>query len=126
MRVFVANAFRRLQRNERIQDATLCDAIARAERGLIDAGLGAGLIKQRVARKGQGRSGGFRTVIAYRAGERSVYIYGFAKSRQANNGDADVRDLAAYGGLLLSLDEDGIESVIIADELKEIECHDET
>ena len=48
----------------------LCDAIARAERGLVDADLGGGLIKQRVARRGGGRSGGYRTVIAYR--ERGV------------------------------------------------------
>jgi len=39
-------------------DDRLCEAVERAESGLIDANLGGGLIKQRVARLGQGRSGG--------------------------------------------------------------------
>ena len=80
------------------------------------------LIKQRVARKGRGRSGGFRTIIAYRTAERSVFIYGFAKSRQANLNAADQRDLADYGGMLLRLDDDGIETIVAGDELKEIAC----
>ncbi len=122
MRVFVTKAFRRFQRKEGIDALALCEAVARAERGIIDADLGAGLIKQRVARKGRGRSGGFRTIIAYRTAERSVFIYGFAKSRQANLNAADQRDLADYGGMLLRLDDDGIETIVAGDELKEIAC----
>jgi hypothetical protein len=38
-------------------------AIDRADRGLIDADLGGGLIKQRVARSGQGKTGGYRTIV---------------------------------------------------------------
>jgi hypothetical protein len=37
-----------------------------------------GVIKQRVARPGQGRSGGYRVLVAYRAGHRAVFLYGFA------------------------------------------------
>jgi hypothetical protein len=51
---------------------------------LVDADLGGGVIKQRVARPGQGRSGGFRVLIAYRARTRSVFLFGFAKSERAN------------------------------------------
>ncbi len=122
MRVFVTKAFRRFQRKERIDDAALCEAVARAERGIIDADLGRGLIKQRVARKGYGRSGGFRTIIAYRMAERSVFMFGFAKSRQTNLNAADERDLADYGRMLLGLGDDGIETIVAGDELKEIEC----
>ncbi|GIK97818.1 MAG: hypothetical protein BroJett029_20270 [Alphaproteobacteria bacterium] len=64
MRVFVTRQFGRFARSERMADDRLCVAIARAESGLIDADLGGGLIKQRVARPGQGRSGGYRTVVA--------------------------------------------------------------
>ena len=66
MQIFKTKVFRRFQRKEGINDAALCAAIERAESGLIDADLGHGLIKQRVAREGSGRRGGFRTVIAYR------------------------------------------------------------
>jgi hypothetical protein len=75
-------------RKEGVTDDGLCDAVARAERGLIDANLGSGVIKQRVPRPGQGRSGGFRTLIAFKAAERSVFLFGFAKNDQ-DNIDAD-------------------------------------
>ena len=84
MRVFKSNRFHRFARKEKISDAMLCEAIERAERGLIDADLGAGLIKQRVARPGAGRSGGYRTLIFFRAETRAVFAFGFAKSDLAN------------------------------------------
>lgn len=71
MRVFVTKSFRRFQRKGDIKDAALSDAVERAERGLIAADLGGGLIKQRVARPGKGKSDGFRTIIAYRSGQRA-------------------------------------------------------
>jgi hypothetical protein len=84
VRVFKTRSVGRFCRSEGIGDAQLADAIARAERGLVDASLGGGLIKQRVARKGQGRSGGWRTLIAYRAGDRAVFLFGFAKNQSEN------------------------------------------
>jgi len=64
LRIFRTKGFGRFQRKDDIDDAALREAIARAERGLIDANLGHGLIKQRVARRGEGKRGGFRTIIA--------------------------------------------------------------
>jgi len=76
--------FGRFARREGIADSSLLEAIARADREIIDADLGGGLIKQRVARKGQGRSGGYRTIIAYRERDRAFFILGFAKSGREN------------------------------------------
>jgi hypothetical protein len=84
VRVFKTRDFARFARKEGIDAKHLCEAIDRAERGLIDADLGGGVIKQRVARPGQGRSGGFRTLIAYRDGKLAIFIYGFAKSARDN------------------------------------------
>ena len=84
MHVYLTKWMARFVRHEKIAHADLLEAIARAERGLIDADLGGCLIKQRVARKGKGRSGGYRTLIAYRRGDRAVFVFGFAKSRQEN------------------------------------------
>jgi hypothetical protein len=58
VRIFKTKLFARFARRERIADASLREAVERAGRGLVDADLGGGLIKQRVAREGQGRSGG--------------------------------------------------------------------
>lgn len=81
MRVLVTKVFARFARAEGVGDDKLREAIERADKGLIDAALGGGLIKQRLARAGQGRSGGFRTVIAFRQADRAVFLYGFAKKR---------------------------------------------
>ncbi len=84
MKVFKTKWFARYARHELIADASLREAIARAERGLVDADLGGGLFKQRVARRGQGRSGGFRVIVAYRSKGRAVFLLGFAKAEREN------------------------------------------
>lgn len=97
MRVFKTRGFARFARRQRIADASLYEAIRRADQGLVDADLGGGVIKQRVARPGQGRSGGYRVLIAYRRNARAVFVFGFAKSEQANIDDdelATLRDIA--------------------------------
>ncbi len=84
MRIFKNAWFERFSRKEGISDAALVEAIERAEKGLIDADLGGGVLKQRVARLGQGKSKGYRTIILFRQGDRAVFAFGFAKSTKAN------------------------------------------
>lgn len=98
MKIFKTKWLARFARRERIADKSLSEAIKRADRGMIDADLGGGLIKQRVARPGQGRSGGYRMMVAYRAKGRAVFLYGFAKN-ELDNIDPDelqsLREIAA-------------------------------
>jgi hypothetical protein len=93
MRVFKTKWFVRFARKERIEDAALSEAVKRAEAGLIDADLSGGVIKQRVARQGQGKSGGFRTLIAYRAGKLAIFVYGFDKNDRENITDGELETL---------------------------------
>ena len=74
MQVYKTKGFARFARRQRIDDDALCEAISRAEQGLIDADLGGGVIKQRVPRPGQGRSGGYRTIVFYRKQARAVFV----------------------------------------------------
>jgi hypothetical protein len=120
MRVYKIKGFARFQRRERIADRALVEALLAAERGLVDADLGGGLIKQRVARPGQGKSGGFRTLIAYRRGERAVFLFGFAKNERANIDDDELEEWRHVGRLYLALDERKIEAAITAQELTEV------
>jgi len=71
MRIFKTKPYARFASDEGIVDAELRDAISRADKGLIDADLGGGVIKQRLARRGQGRSGGFRSIVVFRRGDRA-------------------------------------------------------
>jgi hypothetical protein len=120
VRLYKLKAFARFQRRERIADEALEKAVKSAEDGLVDADLGGGLIKQRVARPGHGKSGGFRTIIAYRRGGRAVFLYGFAKSERENLDDDELAYWQRVGRAYLGLDGDGMEAAIAADELIEV------
>jgi hypothetical protein len=125
VRVFATKVFARFARKERLDDSRLYDAIARAERGSIDANLGSNLIKQRVARRGGGRSGGYRTVIAYRASQRSVFLYGFAKSERDNIDDRELDALKKLAKHYLAYSDAQIATALEQMELREVVCDDE-
>lgn len=101
MPTYKTKIFARFARREGLTDASLIEAIERAARGLVDADLGGGLIKQRVARAGEGKRGGFRTLIAYRSGDVAVFLYGFAKSDRSNVADDEERDFRELGNAWL-------------------------
>lgn len=122
MRVYKVKVFARFQRRERITDEALCAAIANAEAGLVDADLGGGLIKQRVARPGQGKRGGYRTVIAFRRRERAFFLFGFAKSARANIDDDELATLKRRAAGLLNAAEEALETMVADDELTEVDC----
>jgi hypothetical protein len=120
MRVFKTKAFARFARRERIDDAALADAVRRAERGQIDADLGGGIIKQRVPRPGSGRSGGFRSVIAYQAHEMSVFLYGFAKNERDNITNDELKNLRKAARFYFGLSCEDLGTAVAAGTLMEI------
>lgn len=109
MRIFLNAWFERFARKENISDASLRDAVERAESGRIDADLGGGVVKQRVARAGQGRSGGFRTIILYLKSERAFFVYGFAKSDLANISGKDEAGFKKAAQHVFALTEDQLD-----------------
>ncbi|MBA4050822.1 MAG: addiction module toxin RelE [Erythrobacter sp.] len=86
-----------------MSDAKLVASIDQAEQGLIDADLGGGLIKQRVARQGEGKSGGYRTLVFFRHEDRAVFAFGFAKSGKANLNAIELRTYKRAAGIMLGL-----------------------
>lgn len=90
MRIFKARLFAKFAKRQRIADSTLREAVERAGRGLVDADLGGGVIKQRVARPGEGRRGGYRTLIAIRHRAFAVFLFGFAKNERDNIDDEEL------------------------------------
>jgi hypothetical protein len=125
VRIFKTRWLARFARRQRIEDRSLIEAIARAGRGLIDADLGGGIIKQRVARPGQGRSGGHRMLIAYRAGDRAVFLYGFAKNERDNIDADELVTLREIGGAWLDAAPRRIERALSEKTLEEVTGGDE-
>jgi hypothetical protein len=120
IRVFKTKWFARFARNDRVSDTSLLEAIDRAERGIIDADLGGGLIKQRVARTGQGRSGGYRMLVAYMGHKRAVFLYGFAKNERDNIAPAELASLRELAASWLAADQARIAAAIAANALQEV------
>ncbi len=120
VRIFKAKPFARFAQRERIKDSVLRNAVERAEKGLVDADLGGGVIKQRVARPGQGRSGGYRTFIAFRRGTRAIFVYGFAKNERDNIDDKDLITLRKAAERWLGATDTKIEIEVSLGNLQEI------
>ena len=82
--VYKNKSFARFARKAGITDTDLRKAAQLANEGLIDADLGGGVIKQRIARAGEGKSGGSRSIILFKRNSRAVFVYGFEKKDLAN------------------------------------------
>ncbi len=124
MKVFKTKWFDRFSRKNGIDDRSLREAIERAENGLIDADLGGGVIKQRIARKGQGRSGGYRTIILFKQGNRSFFVYGFAKSDQENIEKSDEECFKELAINLLNISESHLAELIAKGDFMEV-CNEQ-
>lgn len=124
MRTFKTKPFARFARREGIGDGALCDAVERIVNGLVDADLGGGVIKQRVARPGQGRSGGVRALLVLRRGECAFLVHGFAKSDRENLRQTELAAVRALADEMLGLDEAGVEAMLANGAISEVNCND--
>lgn len=99
MRIFKTPGFAKWAKKENVTDKVIKKAVGEMQKGLIYAELGDGLCKQPIARPGQGKRGGHRTLIAFKKDDRSVFVFGFSKSDCENINEQDekkYRDLAQF------------------------------
>ena len=122
MATYTTRWFDRWARKQGLTTPSLCAAVREMTEGLVDADLGGGLFKKRIGRPGQGKSGGYRTLVATNKGDRWVFVFGFPKSERSNidkdEGEA-LRKLAAH---LLSLTAQDLTMAQSAGELIEVDC----
>lgn len=115
--------FARWQAGEKLSDAALCKAVKEMEAGLIDADLGGFLYKKRVARPGGGKSGGYRTLLSARMGDRYVFLHGFPKRDKANISLSEKKALQFAGKVFLELSGEALLQALKSGVL--VEVHDE-
>ena len=75
-------------------------------------GLGQGLFKVRVARKGQGKSGGFRDIIFWEDGTHSIAVYQFAKGDSENINDEQLAYFKELADNFKKLTEDDVSKLL--------------
>ncbi|SDE50125.1 type II toxin-antitoxin system RelE/ParE family toxin [Rhodospira trueperi] len=105
MRIFATREAARFLRREGLSGDSIRAAVDELNQGLVHADLGGGLVKQRIARPGSGKRGGYRAVLAFRARERAVLLYVFPKSGQASLSKREKSALAKLAAELLRLDD---------------------
>jgi len=124
VRIFKNKPFARFARKAGLDDGELRKAVDDATKGLVDADLGGGLLKQRIARAGGGKSGGFRTIIIFRAGDRAFFVHGFAKNERDNIRDDELAAFKMLAAQLLAYDDAALVAVLAAGVLMEVKGND--
>ncbi|MCA3740045.1 type II toxin-antitoxin system RelE/ParE family toxin [Phenylobacterium sp.] len=125
MSVYKTKEFSRFARKADLKSADLLDAAKAVASGQWDADLGGGVFKQRIARDGGGKSGGFRTIILFKVGGHSFFVHGFAKNEKANISPKELKALKALAATFLALDLSAIETAKSAGEIAEVTIDDE-
>jgi len=120
VRVFKSKPFTRDAKKFGLKDADLLEAVAAAEQGLVDADLGGGVVKQRIAREGAGKSGGFRTIILLKSGEIAFFVFVFAKNERPNIKKTELTAFKELASVMLALDELALTKAVAAGSLIEV------
>ena len=121
MAVYKTRWFDRWARKEGLASPSLCAAVQEMMQGLVDADLGGGLVKKRIGRPGQGKSGGYRTLVATNKGNRWVFVFGFPKNERSNIDKDETEALKKLAAHLLSLAAQAPAKALIAGELIEVD-----
>jgi len=124
MRVFKTKQFARFLVQEGISEVLLCEAVNRAITGLIDADLGGSVIKQRIAREGQGRSSGYRSIVLFRRDDRAIFAYGFAKNARQNIGQSELKAFRKLADVMLAFDGKELQAAINNGTITEVMCYE--
>lgn len=122
-RVFKTCHFTRWMRKAPLTDEALCTAVSEMNAGLIDADLGGGVVKKRVALPGRGKSGSARTLVATNKGNRWFFIFGFEKNERANINKKELEALQDIASDLLRLNSKQLDAHIDIEAIQEI-CHE--
>jgi hypothetical protein len=118
--IYKTRSFARWVKREGLADRDLCDAVVEMQKGLIDARLGGGLIKKRVARSGHGKRGGYRVILASNLGDRWVFMFRFAKNERDNVDDDELRLMKRLASAFLEMDDRMLRQALTSGEILEI------
>lgn len=117
MPIYKNKWFHRWATREGLSDHALGAAVEEMAAGLFEVDLGGGLLKKRIAKVGQGKSGGFRTLVVTNRGDRWVFVFGFSKNDRANIDKDEQVALKRLAEHLLGLPSDAMTKAEAAGEL---------
>ncbi|MBI2802706.1 MAG: type II toxin-antitoxin system RelE/ParE family toxin [Gammaproteobacteria bacterium] len=112
--------FNRWARKHGLGDVALLEAVKEMKNGLFEAEFGGHLFKKRIARQGQGKRGGFRTLVATNKNNLWFFVYGFAKNERSNIDSDEEAALKKLAATLLTMSAAALVNALKADELIEV------
>ena len=118
--VFKTKEFAKFARKSDLGDAELLQAAESLSAGHWDAVLGGGVFKQRIARQGGGKSGGFRAIVVFKSGADCFFVYGFAKNQKSNLTLRELKALKKLAAVLLGLQAEALAKALAAGEISEV------
>ena len=121
MRIFKSIWFSRFADKEGITDSELREIANQLEAGQAGADLGGGVYKVRVARPGEGKSGGYRVIVFFRSEEKTFYHYAYRKSVRDNIDEKELRFFRKLAKRYLAMTEGQLTEAVKAREFEEIE-----
>jgi len=120
VRIFKNKAFNKWAQGEGLDDQRLFAAALEVAEGVVEASLGKKIFKKRIALKGRGKSGSFRTIIAFQQGSHLYYIFGFAKNARSTVKNKALRDLQDLAKVYFALTDKQLDEAVTARKLFEV------
>ena len=120
MRIFKNKSFHRFAKKEDITDSELKETVKLLESGQYYADLGGFVYKMELARKGEGKHGGFRTIVVFKSEFRTFFLFGFPKSEMSNIGEKTLKAYKEQAKNILSMSDENIKYLLKIKNLMEI------
>lgn len=120
MRIFKTKRFAKWAKKEGLADKMLVQAVEEMGQGLVDADLGGHVFKKRIASRGQGKRGSFRTILAFKLADKAFFIFGFAKNKLDNINKEQLNQLKILSSLFMRYSNDELNRALNANELIEV------
>ena len=124
MYIFKSKWFSKWAEKECVTDHALQETIRELGEGLNDGELGGHVYKKRAAIQGQGKRGGFRTIVAFKVGDKSFFMFGFSKNQRDNIGKKELKTLKLMAKELLGYSDIQLKKAIESGELIEVINHE--
>jgi len=118
--IYKTRHFNRWATKTSLSDDLLRRAVEEMTNGLIDADLGGGVFKKRVALPGRGKSGSARTLLTTNRDDRWIFILGFEKNERANISDKERDALRMLAKDLLGLSVEQLQKTVNEGALLEV------
>lgn len=101
--IYKIRNFTRWARKTGLNDALLKKAVLEIKSGLLDADLGGGIVKKRIALPGRGKRGSTRTLLATNLDDRWFFVFGFEKNELENISEKELVTLKMLAKDLLGM-----------------------